>query len=89
MLGSLYQQNSLNFYLWIWDLFLGEKDKYVFDYASQLLLALLCCLNSSTWLLPEEGAKMVSSCAEGKREQEEGRNTLSLDEKESPCQQFL
>lgn len=52
------------------------------------LMALLCCLNSSICLLPAEGAKVVSSCAEGKREQEEGRNTLSLEEKESPFQQF-
>lgn len=32
------------------------------------LMALLCCLNSSICLLPAEGAKVVSSCAEGKRE---------------------
>ena len=30
------------------------------------LLAFLCCLNSSVWLLPEEGVKVVCSCAEGK-----------------------
>lgn len=32
------------------------------------LLALLCCLNSSIWSLSGEVAKMVSSCAGGKRE---------------------
>lgn len=50
-------------------------------------MALLCGLNSSICLLPAEGTKVVSSCAEGKREQEEGRNILTLEEKESPFQQ--
>lgn len=60
-------------------------------------LVLLCCLNSSSWPLPEEGGKMSSSCAEGMRVWEEGRNALSLEtkcpspleEKESLCHQFL
>lgn len=29
-------------------------------------LAFLCCLNSSIWLLPLDGVKVVCSCAEGK-----------------------
>lgn len=44
-------------------------------------LVLLCCLNSSSWPLPEEGGKMSSSCAEGMRVWEEGRNALSLEMK--------
>lgn len=50
-------------------------------------LAFVCCLSSSIWSLSKEGA--VSSCAEGKREWEERRNTLLLEEKENLSAVFM